>query len=115
MENPNEYDDKAWSDGNNAVTRAVSQFWLAGASVEEISEAIKNGFDQVDAGADVDIGLVPLSLEPHAGGGPKNLPKPSVPHVIVEKGLGGGKKKKIVAPPKPKDAARSVRRPRDRP
>jgi hypothetical protein len=75
MENPNEYSDQTWADGNNAVTRAVHEFWLAGANAEEVAEAIKNGFEEVDVSADVDIELAPLAPSPHVGGGSKRPKK----------------------------------------
>lgn len=71
MENPNEYDNNAWTQYSVDAQMGLSGFWESGASVEDVREVIANALS--DSGTDADVTLL---IEP---GTPDNIvrqPKP---------------------------------------
>jgi hypothetical protein len=55
MENPNEYNDEEWGRWSVEVDTSIQAFWEAGATVEEIAEAVKNALENIGMNVEVDI------------------------------------------------------------
>lgn len=49
MDNPNEYDDEAFTQSSNDLIEATYGMWEAGASEEDILNAVKDALSQVSA------------------------------------------------------------------
>ena len=57
MENPNEYNDDLFTEAVNELTGAVASMWEAGASPENIADAVKDALlgERANEGGDIAV------------------------------------------------------------